>query len=270
MSRYRSRAVALVRASHPEPTLVVTVLTAVLAVDAGLAAHRVLLVTAAVFTGQLSIGWSNDVLDVGRDRMVQRPDKPIATGAVPERVVRLATTIALLLCIVLSLLCGWASGLTHLVLGVGSGWAYNLVLKRTWMSWLPYALAFGSLPAVIWLADQPPRLPPGWVMGAGALLGIGAHLVNALPDLDDDLRTGVVGLPQRAGSRGSRLLAAAALVGASIVAFVGPGTRPPWWCWLGLALVGLLAVVTVRSSGRLAFQAALLIAVLDVVLLTAR
>ena len=41
---------------------------------------RGLLVTAAVLAGQLSIGWSNDLIDARRDRAVGRTDKPLAVG----------------------------------------------------------------------------------------------------------------------------------------------------------------------------------------------
>src|SRR6478736_3805849 len=114
----------LVRAGHLEPTLAVTALTALLAWSAGHDLGTGLLVTAAVLTGQLSIGWSNDLVDRGRDLAVHRSDKPLATGALPVRVVQVAVGAALAACVVLSLLCGLRSGLTHLVLGVGSGWAY--------------------------------------------------------------------------------------------------------------------------------------------------
>ncbi len=217
----------LARTCHPEPTAAVTALTALLAVDAGLPAGRVVLVAAAVFTGQLSIGWSNDLVDLRRDRLVHRTDKPLATGALAARTVRVAIATALAACVVLSLLCGWWSGLTHLVLGVGSGWAYNVGLKRTVWSWLPYAVAFGTLPAVVWLAASPPDLPPAWLMVAAGLLGVGAHLVNALPDLADDDATGVRGLPQRLGRRPAQLLATGILVAASAVVVLGPGVQPP-------------------------------------------
>ena len=38
---------------------------------------------------------------------------------------------------------------------------------------------------------------------AGALLGVAAHFANVLPDLADDRRTGVSGLPHRLGARAS-------------------------------------------------------------------
>ncbi len=248
----------------------VTALTSLLAVDAGLPVGRAVLVTAAVFTGQLTIGWSNDLIDSQRDRLVERADKPLATGALPARTVRAALVAALVACVVLSLSCGWRSGLTHLVLGVGAGWAYNLGLKRTSWSWLPYAVAFGTLPAVGWLALQPPRLPPWWLMAGGALLGVGAHLVNVLPDLEDDAATGVRGLPHRLGRHRCQLLATVVLLAASSVVVLGPGTWPGGWSWTGLAVTAALAAVGLRWSGSVAFRATVAIAAVDVALLIAR
>jgi 4-hydroxybenzoate polyprenyltransferase len=263
-------AALLVRACHPEPTLAVTGVTALLAWDAGTGPGRGALVTAAVFTGQLSIGWSNDLVDARRDRAVARADKPLATGALAVRAVIAAVVVALIGCATLSLLCGLASGLTHLALGVGSGWMYNLVAKRTAWSWLPYALAFGSLPAVVSLAARPPALAPWWLLLAGAMLGIGAHLVNALPDLADDATTGVRGLPHILGRAASQRTATAVLVIASLATFAGPWTRPPLWCWAGLVIVFVVAVVGLRSSDRVAFHATVAIAAVGVVMLTSR
>jgi 4-hydroxybenzoate polyprenyltransferase len=191
---------ALLLASHPLPSVTVTALTALLAAGAGHGLASGTLVTAAVAAGQLSIGWSNDLIDASRDRQVGRVDKPVARGEVREGIVRAATVAAVTLCVGLSLACGLASAAVHLLLGVSSGWAYNLVLKRTVWSAVPYAVAFGCLPAVVTLALPRPEVPAAWTIAAGVLLGVGAHLLNALPDLGDDQSTGVRGLPHRLGS----------------------------------------------------------------------
>jgi 4-hydroxybenzoate polyprenyltransferase len=52
---------------------------ALLALALNLPAYKTVVVTAAVFTGQLTIGWGNDLLDANRDREVGRRDKPLAT-----------------------------------------------------------------------------------------------------------------------------------------------------------------------------------------------
>jgi 4-hydroxybenzoate polyprenyltransferase len=264
----RVAAGGLVRACHPEPTAAVTALSGLLALRLGHSPATLLLVMAAVFTGQLTIGWSNDLIDAGRDRAVGRTDKPLATGRVTARTVRVALAVAAVLCVGLSLALGAAAGLVHLFL-VGCGAAYNLVLKRTALSWLPYAVAFGLLPAVVSLALDPPEWPPAWMIAAGALLGVGAHLVNVLPDLDDDAATGVRGLPHRLGAVRARVTAVVVLAVASVLVVLGPG-RPPWWAWAGLAVVGVLVAAALRGRGATPFRAAMGIALVDVVLLVLR
>jgi 4-hydroxybenzoate polyprenyltransferase len=268
--RSRSALSGLLRASHPGPTAAVTTLTALLAVAAGHGFRTGALVTAAVAAGQLTIGWSNDLVDAARDRQVGRLDKPVARGDVSAALVRAALAWAVVLCVGLSLACGLASALVHLLLGVASGWAYNLGLKSTPWSALPYAVAFGALPAVVTLALPEARLPPAWMLAAGALLGIGAHLLNALPDLADDAQTGVRGLPHRLGARTLRWLAPLVLTAASAVTVFGPARAPAVWTWLAFALCLALAGVAMWSRGRVPFVAAVGIATIDVVSLVLR
>ena len=263
------RAAGLVQAAHPAPAVVVATVAALLAVAAGLPAATTVVLTLAVFSGHLTIGWANDLLDAGRDRTVGRADKPLATGRVSTGAVVRALAVAGLVCVVLAFAAGWRSGLVLLVLGIASGQAYNLGLKRTALSWLPYAVTFGTLPAVVTLAAPVPAWPPWWMLAAGAALGVGAHLLNALPDLADDLHTGVRGLPHRLGERTARPLAAGLLVLASLLAALGPAGGPVPWVWAVLAAVGILAVVALVARGHGPFRAAMAVAVLDVVLLVA-
>jgi 4-hydroxybenzoate polyprenyltransferase len=269
LGRWVGNAPLLLRACHPEPTAAVTAVTLLLAVRADASVGTAALVGAAVLTGQLSIGWSNDLIDSERDAHTGRLDKPTVAGGLSRRVLVGAVGIALVATIVLSLACGVRSGLTHLLLGVGSGWAYNLRLKSGWWSWLPYAVAFGSLPAVVWLAVDGSRLPPCWLFVAGALLGVGAHLVNVLPDIDADIETGVRGFPHRIGRGRARAAATASLVAASLVTAFGPGSVPPAWGLAVLSVVVLLAGVGLRVS-RLAFHCVVAIAGLDLLLLLLR
>jgi 4-hydroxybenzoate polyprenyltransferase len=161
--RKSTRAGALIRAAHIEPTIAVTTLAALLALASGLVATRLVLVTAAVFAGQLVIGWSNDLLDAGRDAAVGRDDKPLATGELSANSASAALSAAAITALGLSAALGWRSALVHLVLVVGSGIAYNLGLKATMWSWLPYVVAFGSLPALVSLAATPPTPPRVWI-----------------------------------------------------------------------------------------------------------
>lgn len=260
--------VPLLRAAHFGPTIAVTAVVALLAQSFGLSVRQGAVITAAVLLGQLTVGWGNDLVDARRDREVGRHDKPLATGELSSSLVTTCLVLAGVGSLVLSLLAGWRSGLTHLALGVAFGHLYNLRLKSTPWSWLPYAVAFGALPAAVRLAGSPPQLPPLWMGGAAATLGVAAHFLNTLPDLADDEATGVRGLPHRLGAVRSRLLATALLVLASATTLVGPEGGPTRWTWPALVVVLALAAVALSGRGRAPFYAAIAIALVDVALLT--
>ena len=257
----------LIRAAHIEPTVVVTALAAFLALAEGLGPSRLMLVAAAVFAGQVVIGWSNDLLDMARDTAVRRRDTPLATGEVTTRAVAVALGAAAVAVVGLSAALGWRSALVHLVLVVGSGLAYNLGLKATAWSLLAYVVAFGSLPAVVTLAASGPRLPAVWLIAAGAALGAAAHFLNTLPDLADDASTGIRGLPHRIGGPRSQVVATVLLLAASVVAVLGPPGAPPAIAWAALALAAVLAAGALTGSGHTPFRCGLAIAGVDVLLL---
>jgi 4-hydroxybenzoate polyprenyltransferase len=260
---------ALALSCHPIPSVAVTAISAGLAALAELPIGRGALVTGAVFSGQLSIGWSNDYFDAERDRAVRRPDKPLASGALNPRVAGIAALVALTSTAALSAALGWPGGAVALAT-VLSAWAYNLGVKATVASWLPYAISFGLLPAVATLSAAPPRWPAAWALTAGALLGVAAHLANVLPDLSDDAATGIRGLPHRIGDRAAALAAAAVLLAASAAVLFGPIGQPGLWRWATFATATLLAGAATRlafrnPSSRRFFLAIILIAALDVV-----
>ncbi len=276
----RRTAVALARSCHPEPTLAVTAVTTALAAAAGRDVPGLVATAAAVLAGQLSVGWCNDAVDADRDRRVGRTDKPVARGEVRPQVVGTAAAFALLASVPLSLLSGWRAAAVHLV-AVLLAWAYDLGGKATALSVVPYTVSFALLPAFVTLGLPGHPAPPWWATAAGAALGAGAHFANVLPDLADDLQTGVRGLPHRLGSRGSSLAAVGLLAAASAVLVVAPGrfgdagrAVPP------IAAAGLLGAVVVvlglgeglgrRPGSRAMFRTALLLALLDVLLLLAR
>ncbi len=261
----------LVRSCHPQPTAGVTTLVTGLAVALGAGPARVALVAVTVLVGQLSIGWSNDALDRGRDVAAGRLDKPVATGDVDIRTVGAAAALALGAAVPLSFAAGPAAGLAHLGV-VAGGWAYNLGLKRTLWSWVPYAIAFGLLPAYAALAQSGAPRPAGWLVAAGSLLGTGAHFFNVLPDIDDDRATGVASLPVRLGARAGRWAGSALLVAAAAVVVFGP-PGPAGATGLGgfVAATGFAAAAAVSGRhdehSRKPFRWALLAAAVDLALL---
>ncbi len=262
----------LVTACHPVPAVAVTLLTTVLAASAGQDARGCALVAAAVLAGQLSVGWCNDAVDARRDRAAGRYGKPVVSGAVGVTTVRAASLVALALSVPLSLACGALAGTVHL-LGVGAAWAYNLGVKATVLSWLPYAIGFAALPAFVALGLPGSPWPATWVVAAGALLGVGAHLGNVLPDIASDRATGVRGWPQRLGPARVRLLMPVPLVMASaVLALGGPGPRGV----VGPAALAVAALTAVggalagRRRAGVPFLASIVVAGIDVAMLVWR
>jgi 4-hydroxybenzoate polyprenyltransferase len=159
------------------------------------------------------------------------------------------------------------------VIAAAAAAAYNRGLKANALSPLPYAVSFGLLPAFVTLAGEPPAWPPGWITGAAALLGVGAHFANALPDIADDLATGVAGLPARLGPRRTALVAAGCLAAAGVLLATGAGLLGhPAGIGLLAVNLGLSAAIGVwalrpEDRSKTPFRLAVAVAMLDVALL---
>lgn len=231
---------ALARAAHPLPTIAVTCVAVLLAVLAGNSAAECALLAAAVLAGQLTVGWSNDLLDAAADAEVGRYSKPLTTRELSPRLVGRCLLAAVPATVALSLLAGWRPGLAYLF-AVACGWLYNSWLKGTWFSWLPYAVAFAALPTMATLALSPPRWPAGWVVGAASLLGAAANLTNTLPKLAEQHPARFRGLPDRLGARPSLLLAGGLVVLATCWVAGGSSGIPDGLRWTGPVLELLLA-----------------------------
>ncbi|HEX5857511.1 MAG TPA: UbiA family prenyltransferase [Microbacterium sp.] len=261
---------ALWRSSHPGPTVVVTVLALALGVSVGVDAARLAVLVVSVLLGQLSIGISNDAIDAPRDRVTGRTDKPIARGDVSVRAAWIAAWSTLVAALVLSALLSWQLALAHAVF-LGSGWAYNAWLKSTVFSALCFVVGFGVFPSLAPLALPEPQVAAPWAWVAGATLGLAVHFSNVLPDLDDDERTGVRGLPHRLGRRASAGVAAVGLIIGATAVLIGSaeGAAPSPLSWLffaaivGVAAWGLVAALAQpprRLVFRLVMTASLLLA----------
>jgi len=267
-----ARALALIRSSHPEPGLAVTVAMTLLAVGVGHRGWALPGIFLAVCATQLAVGWVNDWLDAARDRQAGRADKPIAAGAVARRTVGLSGLLSALAVPFLAAPFGLEPAVI-LTVATGVALLYDWPLKSTVFSVLPYLVAFGLLPAFVVTALPGHPAPPAWLVVAAALLGGGAHFANVLPDLDDDAATGVRGLPHRLGATGSTIAAAVLLLGATLTLVFGPAGPPSWAGWSATAA----AVVVLplgwyaarRAEGRRVamFRAVIVVALIDVVLL---
>jgi 4-hydroxybenzoate polyprenyltransferase len=97
-------------------------------------------------------------------------------------------------------------------------------------------------------------------MVATALIGVGAHFVNAVADADDDDLTGIRGLPQRIGPRRALEVGSTMLLLATFLVAVLARDRPIALVMaIGVMLVDLGVIAAgAREQPRLAWRLALL------------
>jgi 4-hydroxybenzoate polyprenyltransferase len=194
--------------------LLMTVATAV----CGGAWWSVVLVFLASAAGQATVGWTNDVHDAEADRVAGRATKPTVRGILRPEQLRVPILMSATLTIPLSFFAaGWVGGAAHIV-AVGSALTYNFWLSRTIWSWLPYAVSFALMTVFIAQAASPVLWPTWPVICLSVLVGVIAHLFNAIPDIDSDRRMGLGGLAVSLGRRRSIALTVVlmALIAASL------------------------------------------------------
>jgi 4-hydroxybenzoate polyprenyltransferase len=208
------RIIGLLRASHFGPNILVTLISLFFA-QLYWWEGPAIVISFGVFCGQLVVGWSNDIIDYQDDLLHNRQKKPLVSGQISLKLLQNSLRVMLPIAIVINLFgpLGLIGGGLS-VLAIGLAVAYNFYFKFTIFSWLPYAIAFGSLPSCMALSkDEAPAL---WMWLGGALLGTAAHFLNVIKDMEQDKASGIKGLPQRLGTRAS-LVIAIALIAAAVV-----------------------------------------------------
>jgi 4-hydroxybenzoate polyprenyltransferase len=240
---------ALVRAAHAVPAASVTTLVVAATAARGASIGALLLATLSTAASQLSVGWSNDYLDRDEDRAAGRLEKPLVAGRVDPRTLWVGAWIAAAVCLGSAALLGPGPA-AAMAVALAAAWAYNIGLKRTPLSWLPYAVAFGLAPVFVWLVADG-RLPPAWVPAVTAALGIAGHLTNALPDLERDRAVRARGLPHLLGPTASLISASVLLGGITALILARAGPLSLWAVAAGSgAAVFAIAVVVAGLLGR--------------------
>ena len=200
------RVKGLLKASHFGPTLLVT------AISFGFATYYwwegpAYVIAFGVFTGQLVVGWSNDLYDFEDDLKHSRQNKPLVSGVITreflQRCLRLMVPFSFIANLGGPL--GIQGGLVYM-LGVACGVAYNFYFKFSFLSPLPFAIAFAALPSCIAISKD--ITPPTWMWAGGALFGMAAHFINVIKDMKADQISEIKGLPQLLGTRKSIVSAA--------------------------------------------------------------
>ena len=207
----------LLKAAHFGPTLIVTTISFAFAVHYWWEGPA--FVSAfGVFTGQLVVGWSNDLYDFDDDLKHQRSKKPLVSGLITKQYLQKWLRFMVPFSFVANLLgpLGIKGGSVYM-LGIACGVAYNFYFKFSILSPLPYAIAFAALPSSVAISKD--INPPMWMLLGGALFGMAAHFINVIKDMDQDQASGIKGLPQRLGKVKS-FAAAAVLIALGMLALL--------------------------------------------------
>ena len=210
-----ARGFVFLRAAHFGPTLIVTTTTFLLALSQ-YSIIEALRVAIAIFAGQLVVGWSNDLVDAPLDIAAQRTKKPIVGKEIDPDQLRKSIVFALFAALLLSLISplGLIGTLIHF-LGILSATLYNLKLKSTILSPVPYIVSFGALPWAIYLPTG--NRPPLWIFIDFMLISVAFHFFNVLKDFQWDINQGVLGLPQRLGRNASLVISITLVITAILV-----------------------------------------------------
>ena len=224
----RARALGSLRLVHPFPSLLDAAATGALAILAGGSVATAAVLALSMLAIQFAIGTVNDLVDAPRDS-VGRPRKPIASGSVTRREARVVAVAAGSLGLGLAATRGPAA-LAIAAAGLGVGLAYDVALKPTPLSWLPYAIGIPLVPLFAWTGAVG-SVPPA-VLGLSLLAvpaGAGVAVANALADLDDDRRAGTRTVATSLGAERAWRVATA-LLGATylvaVAALVASGGGP--------------------------------------------
>jgi 4-hydroxybenzoate polyprenyltransferase len=205
---------------------------------------------------QFGIGAANDWADAAADATA-RPAKPIPAGLVRRPTAARIAGGAAAAGLALAALAGLPT-LAVAAAGFATGLVYDLRLKRTRWSWLPYAVGIPLLPVFAWIGAAG-SLPASFAVLVPIAMVAGAALAvaNAVADVEGDLAAGIetiatsLGLDQarRIGGALEGLVVLAALSSAALL-----GGDPAWLVVAGggsiVVLVGLALGWSRRPTTR--------------------
>jgi 4-hydroxybenzoate polyprenyltransferase len=206
---------------------------------------------------QLGIGTLNDLVDAPHDAG-RKPGKPIPAGIVPARAAGAVAIALFVLGVGLAAVVSWALAALAVVV-VAIGLAYDLILKGTAWSWLPFAVGIPILPVFGWLGAAGTLHPLFAVLVPAAVLaGTGLAIANSTVDIERDRAAGRTSVAARLGHRRATWIAAALYASVTVAAVVsllatapagGDSTAPqPWAVALVAALGGSAASAAVTTG----------------------
>ena len=229
---------------HPIPSLLTTLAALGFAWIFGIGPgdRRFWWIASIMLLVQFSISALNEWADADLDRRARR-QRPIPLGLVSRgaalAIAVVAAVGAFLLCVLADL-----GPFALLLVGIGTacGWAYDLRLKATPLSVVPFAIAFPLMPFWIGVLAARPLSSLVILFLGGSPLAAAIHLADAIPDRDADRAAGLRTLAVALGTPRAELAAAGLLLLGSLVSTILVIRR-------GQSSTAALSLVAVVASG---------------------
>jgi len=179
---------------------------------------RLWLIAVLMLFAQFSISALNDWADADLDAAAGRP-RPIPLGLVPRQSAMIAAVAFGAVGLAGTVAAGLGgAGILLFALGLLSGWLYDLVIKPTFWSFLPFAIAFPLLAVWVGVVAGLPLAALLPFFAVGAPLGVAIHLADSISDLESDAASGSGGLVVRLGrGRSTAVMQGTLLLGSLLV-----------------------------------------------------
>jgi 4-hydroxybenzoate polyprenyltransferase len=245
-----TRSLGWIRLAHPFPSVLDGLVSGAIAAIAGASLDLTVRIGLAMTLLQLGIGTVNDIVDAPRDAG-RKAGKPIPAGLVSPQAAWILAIAVFVVGTTLSAGVSAVTGLLALVV-IAIGLAYDLRLKGTAWSWLPFAVGIPILAVFGWVGATGTLDPIFAILVPSAAVAGGALAVgNAVVDVERDQGAGVSSVAVAFGLGGATRLAAALFATVWALAWMSAAwLRVDWPIVAAIGILGLVPVAAAALAGR--------------------
>jgi 4-hydroxybenzoate polyprenyltransferase len=205
--RFADRSLGWIRLTHPFPSILDGIVSGSVAALAGGSLDLALRVGVSMTLLQVGIGTVNDIVDAPLDAG-RKAGKPIPARLVSSSIAVILAAGAFGAGVALAAAVSLATAILAVVV-IAIGLAYDLRLKGTEWSWLPFAIGIPILPVFGWVGATG-TLDPIFaiLLPAAVLAGAALAIANALVDIERDRAAGISSVAVALGPRDASGVAA--------------------------------------------------------------